>query len=168
MFQSSLGVFLAPVGRTVMGLIFALVLAFLGDVAARIFNLIVGYPWTTSVHQNIVFIGIGTGAGIGAYLGWMNLERRWYFILGWGALVLAGGIAGAYLGRFYGPGTETGYWWSRFATDPTIYLVAVAVSTGVATVLGLADQMYTRTRLKARVKPFGPADWSLTRPPHSN
>jgi hypothetical protein len=168
MLQSTISAFLAPVGRTAMGLIFALVLAFLGDVAARVFNLSIGYPWTQSVHQNIHFISIGVGAGIGSYLGWMNLERHWYFILGLGTLVLVGGIAGAYLGRFYGPGAATGYWWSRFATDSTIHLVAAALSTGVATALGLADLMYTRTRLKARGKPFSPGDWSLTRPPNPN
>jgi hypothetical protein len=41
--------------------------------------------------------------------------------------VLAGGIAGAYLGSIYGPGVDPTYWWSRFATDTTIHLSAAAL-----------------------------------------
>jgi hypothetical protein len=108
MLQSTISAFLAPVGKTAMGLIFALVLALLGDVAGRVFNLSIGYPWTQSVHQNIHFISIGVGAGIGAYLGWMNLERHWYFMMGLGTLVLAGGYRRGLPGSFLWPRSR--YW----------------------------------------------------------
>jgi hypothetical protein len=81
-------------GKTLAGFIAALLLAFLGDITARVFNLLIGYPWSQSVHQNIHFIDIGVGAGIGAYLAWMSLGLRWYWMLCWIALVLVGGIAG--------------------------------------------------------------------------
>jgi len=135
----------------------AFLLAFMGDIGGRVFNLGVGYAWDPAVHQNIIYISIGMGAGIGAYLGWMNLDRRWYFVLRVVLIVLAGGVAGAYLGRFYGPGVEPGWWWSRYATDSTVHLVAAALSTGIATVLGLIDQVQSRSRLQAYVKPMPPA-----------
>jgi hypothetical protein len=168
MVQGSIGTFLLPIARTVAGFIAALLLAFLGDITARVFNLAIGYPWSLPVHQNIHLIGIGVGAGVGAYLGWMSLGLRWYWILGWTALVLAGGIAGAYLGRFYGPGVDPTYWWSRFATDTTIHLSAAAVSTAVATILGLTNGILTKARLRAEFKPLPPFELSLTRPPAQN
>jgi hypothetical protein len=166
MLPGGISSYVIPIGRTLAGFMVALLLAFLGDVAARVFNLAIGYPWSLPVHQNIHLVGIGVAAGIGAYLSWMNLDRRWYWMLGWTALVLAGGIAGVYVGRFYGPGVDPTYWWSRFATDTTIHLSAAAVSTAVATILGLIDLVYTRADLKAKAKPIHPGDWSLIRPPH--
>ncbi|MCH8089565.1 MAG: hypothetical protein IH955_06105 [Chloroflexi bacterium] len=139
------------------GLTAAFLLAFMGDLAGRVFNLSVGYAWDPAVHQNIIFIGIGMGAGIGAYLGWMNLDRRWYLVLRSVVIVVAAGVIGAYLGRFYGPGVEPGWWWSRYATDPTVHMVAAALGAGVATVLGLIDQVHTRSRLQPYVKPIRPA-----------
>jgi hypothetical protein len=82
MLPSEISSYVVPLGRTLAGLIAALLLAFLGDIAARVFNLLIGYPWPQSVHQNIHLIGIGVGAGIGAYLGWMSLGSRRHLILG--------------------------------------------------------------------------------------
>ena len=129
----------------------------MGDITGRVFNLAVGYAWDPAVHQNILYSSIGLGAGIGAYLGWMNLDRRWYFVLRSVLIVLAAGVAGAYLGRFYGPGVEPGWWWSRFATDQTVHVVGAALSVGIATILGLIHQVQTRSRLQAYVKPMPPA-----------
>ena len=151
---SNLNSFLVPVGRTAGGFVAALVLAVLGDITARAFNLFIGYPWAHTVHQNIHIIGIGVGAGIGAYFAWMNLDRRWYFVLRAVVIVLAGGVAGAYLGRYYGPGADSTYWWGRYATDNTIHVVAAALSTGIATTLGLVDMVYTRSRVQAYVSPW--------------
>src|SRR5687767_10232520 len=92
MLQGGISSYLIPLGRTLAGFIAALLLAFLGDVTGRVFNLAIGFPWSQSVHQNIHFVSIGVGAGIGAYLGWMSLGLRWYLLLGWVMLVLAGGI----------------------------------------------------------------------------
>jgi disulfide bond formation protein DsbB len=94
MFPGGISSYVIPLGRTLAGFIAALLLAFLGDITARVFNLAIGYPWSLPVHQNIHLIGIGVGAGIGAYLGRMSLGLRWYWMLGWTALVLAGGLPG--------------------------------------------------------------------------
>ena len=152
MLQGGISSYLLPLGRTLAGFVTALLLAFLGDVTARVFNLAIGFPWSQAVHQNIILIGIGVGAGIGAYLGWMSLNPRWHSILGWAMLVLAGGIAGAFLGRIYGPGVDPIYWWSRFATDPTVHLSAAALSTIVATILGLINDICTTARRRAEFK----------------
>jgi hypothetical protein len=109
MLQGGISSYVIPLGRKLAGFIAALLLAFLGDVTARVFNLAIGYPWSQLVHQNIHLIGIGVGAGIGAYLGWMSLGPRWHLILGWAMLVLAGGIAGAYLASIYGSGVDPTY-----------------------------------------------------------
>jgi hypothetical protein len=168
MLQCGISSYAVPLGRTLAGFIAALLLAFLGDVTARVFNLAIGYSCSRPVHQNIHFVGIGVAAGIGVYLGWMSLGLRWYWMLSWTVLVLAGGIAGAYLGRFYGPGVDPTYWWSRFATDTTIHLSAAAVSTVIATILGLTNDMLTKARLRAEFKPLRPFELSLTRPPSQN
>jgi hypothetical protein len=163
MLQGGFSSYTIPLGRTLAGFIAALLLAFLGDVTARVFNLAIGFPWSQSVHQNIHLIGIGVGAGIGAYLAWMSLGPRWHLILGWVMLVLAGGIAGAYLGSIYGPGVDPTYWWSRFATDTTIHLTAAALSTAVATILGLINDIRIKARRRAEFEHLQPFEWHLSR-----
>jgi hypothetical protein len=161
MLQGGISSYLIPLGRTLAGFIAALLLAFLGDVAGRVFNLTIGYPWSQSVHQNIHLVSIGVGAGIGAYLAWMSLSPRWHLILGWAMLVLAGGIAGAFLGSIYGPGVDPTYWWSRFATDTTIHLSAAALSTIVATILGLINGVCTTARRRAEFKHLQSSNWAI-------
>jgi hypothetical protein len=161
MLQGGISSYLLPLGRTLAGFVTALLLAFLGDVTARVFNLAIGFPWSQAVHQNIILIGIGVGAGIGAHLAWMSLGPRWHLLLGWVLLVLAGGIVGAYLGSIYGPGVDPTYWWSRFATDTTIYLSAAALSTIVATILGLINDIRTTARRRAEFKHLQSSNWAI-------
>ena len=149
---------LLPVFRTAAGFVAAIMLAFFGDLTVRVFNLAVGYAWPQTVHDNIYVIFIGIAAGIGAYLCWMTLDRRWYVALRSVVIVLAGGVAGAYLAHFYGPGLDSTYYWSRYATDYTVYVMAAVLSTGLATTLGLLDLAYVRSRLPAYVNP-----WSVTK-----
>ena len=136
--MTGLGIIL---GRTLLGYIFALLLAVLGGWAGMIFNLLIGYPWPLELHQHIQMLGIALGASLGAYVVWMDSTLRWYWILITAAVVFAGGAAGAYLGRAYGPGVDPSYWWSRFAVDTTIYLVAATCAIIVSTTIGLATQI---------------------------
>jgi hypothetical protein len=153
--------------RTGAGFIAAFLLAFLGDVAARVFNLSVSYPWPLWVHQNLHFMSIGMAAGLGAFLGWMHLGRRWYLSMGAVLLVLAGGVGGAYLGRYYGPGVDPTYWWSRFSLDTTVHLAAAALSTGIASLLGLIDLLQTRALLRNRKRGIHSGEWPVNRPTRS-
>ena len=147
---------LVPVGRTAAGFVAAFLLAFLGDLLGRLFNLSLGYPWDPTVHQTIIYASIGLGAGIGSYAAWVNTRHSWQMILLFGLIVLVGGIVGAYLGRIYGPGPDTSYWWHRYATDRTVYFAAAGLGTGLATILGLADIIYSRTRPRSPVTPMSP------------
>ena len=129
MIWANLGDILIPIGRTVAGYVVAFLLAFLGDLLGRLFNLSIGYPWDPAVHQAIIYVSIGLGAGIGSYAAWANPRHPWRMMLLFGLIVVAAGIIGAYLGRIYGPGPDTSYWWHRYATDRTVYFVAAGVGT---------------------------------------
>lgn len=142
----------AMAARTLAGFVVGLFLAFFGDLTARIFSLLLGYPWPPSVHQNLLVIGAGIAAGVGAYLAWMNLSLRWYWILGSLLLVLGGGIGGAYLGHIYGPGPDPTYWWSRYASDKIIYLTAAIGGIAISTILGLARELLPLGRGKWKVR----------------
>ena len=156
MIWANLGDILIPIGRTVAGYVVAFLLAFLGDLLGRLFNLSIGYPWDPAVHQAIIYVSIGLGAGIGSYAAWANPRHPWRMMLLFGLIVVAAGIIGAYLGRTYGPGPDTSYWWHRYATDRTVYFVAAGVGTGIATLLGLADIIYSRTRPRTPISPMSP------------
>ena len=152
MVQGGTSFYATTVARTLAGFVVGLFLAFFGDLTARIFSLLLGYPWSPSVHQNLLVIGVGIAAGVGAYLAWMNLSLRWYWILGSLLLVLGGGIGGAYLGHIYGPGPDPTYWWSRYASDKTIYLTAAIGGIAISTILGLARELLPLGRGKWKVR----------------
>ena len=150
MLRGSLWEYAVPVGKTVAGFIFALLLAFMGDLSARILNLLLGYPWSLEVYQNVNIVSIGAGAGIGAYLGWVNWGLNRYWVIGTLLPVIGSGVLGAYLGLIYGPGVDQTYWWSRFATDTTIYLTAAIGGIVCATAIGLISMISSAMRLKSR------------------
>ena len=148
--QGSWWDYVVPIGKTAAGFIFALLMAFIGDLSARILNLLLGYPWPLEVYQNISIISIGAAAGIGAYVGWINwsASRYWFMVTPWP--VMGGGVLGAYLGAIYGPGVDPTYWWSRFATDTTIYLTAAIGGIVCATAVGLVGMASLAARFKSR------------------
>ena len=93
--------YIIPIGRIITGFFVGMILGIVGGWAALTFNAMVGYPWGANVHLSIYVIGIGLGAGIGAYVGWINLSHRWYIVGGTALLVLAAGIVGSALGNTY-------------------------------------------------------------------
>ena len=127
--------------RIILGLAVALLLAVVGDITARVFNLVLGYPWHPSVHQNIQVIGIGVGAGIASYLAWPNFSFGKGWIAGTLFLVLIGAIFGAYIGDIYGPGPAPTYWWSSFATDKVVYPSAAIGGIIVSVALGILREL---------------------------
>ena len=104
MIKDALNIYWLPLGRVLAGFVVGLLLAVLGGWAGLFLNLLIGYPWSLAVHQNIQMVAIGVGAGLGTYLAWFNSTLRWYWILGALVLVLTGSTIGAYLGLAYGPG----------------------------------------------------------------
>jgi hypothetical protein len=136
--------------RTLAGFIFALLLAFGGDLCGRVINLLLGYPWSQDVHATIHLVAIGLGAGLGAHLGWINFRLNRYWGLAVLAIVLAASVVGVYLGRAYGPGVDPTYWWSRFAIDTTIHLTAAGLGTVAATAIGLVQEITLLVRDNSR------------------
>jgi len=132
-----------PLWRILAGLIVGIILAVLGGWAGLFLNLLIGYQWSLAIHQNIQMVAIGTGAGLGAYLAWLNSNLRWYWILGTLALVVAASTLGAYVGRAYGHGVDPTYLWSRSAVDNAIHLGAAIAGVLISTAIGLAGQIYT-------------------------
>ena len=78
-----------------------MMLGIVGGWAALTFNAMVGYPWGANIHLSIYVFGIGLGAGIGAYGGWINLSLRWYAVLATVLLVIAAGVIGSAVGNAY-------------------------------------------------------------------
>lgn len=130
------------VGRALASLILASLLAFIGDVTARVLSVFIGYPWSLFVHQNIEWTGIGLGAGLGAYLPWVNLRHLMSQKLIILSLVLLAGVAGAYLGEIYGPSVDSRYYWNRFAIAIAIPIGAAICAAALATVLGIIIELF--------------------------
>ena len=134
-----------PAARTIAGFFVGMMLGIVGGWAALTFNAMVGYPWSANVHLAIYIFGIGLGAGIGAYGGWINLGLRWYGILAVILLVIAAGIIGSAVGNTYwNLFTEATYMGAR-DTRVNITHFGGAIGAGaVSTVFGLYYHFRTR------------------------
>jgi len=137
-----------PLLKTAGGFVASLLLAFTGDLAARVFNLLTSFSLDLVVHQNANFVAIGLGAGFGAFLGWLNPDFPKYWVFGSLLIILLTAIGGAYAGRILGPGVDTSYWWGRFATDRWVYLGASTAGLFLATSLGLISQVILANRCR--------------------
>jgi hypothetical protein len=129
--------YLIPFARTVAGLGVGMMLGIVGGWTAITFNHMIEFPWSLEVHRNIYIVGIGLGGGLGAYLGWMVLNIRWYLILGTILLVLAGGVLGAYLGLKYGEIADPTYLGRRYTIDNMMHWGAAIGGIAVAAALGI-------------------------------
>lgn len=141
MLDGGIYAFIVPFGRTLAGFIIGVMLGIVGGWIAVIFNAMSGYPWTLAVHHNIYLVGIGLGAGGGAYCGWMNLSLRWYLVIGSLLLVLLGGITGAYIGYIYGQQVDPTYLGRRYTIDNTIHFGAAVGGIAVSATIGLIGQV---------------------------
>jgi hypothetical protein len=143
MIEGGLYTFMVPAGRVLAGLILGLFLGILGGWVAVIFNAMAEYPWAISVHRNIYLVGIGLGAGTGAYLAWVSLDPRRLLIAISVLLVLAGGVAGAYLGYLYGQTVDPTYLGRSYTIDNNIHLGAALGALATATTVGLISAIRT-------------------------
>jgi len=140
MIEGSIYGWAIPMARSTVGFIVGIFLGILGGWVAVAFSTFAGYPWSLEVHRSIYLVGIGLGAGGGAYLGWMDLTSRRYVMLGFILLVLAGGVAGAYMGFLYGQRAEPGTLGRHYAIDNAIHFGAAIGGIILSTTLGLLNQ----------------------------
>ena len=140
MIEGSIYDWAIPLARSTAGFVVGVFLGIFGGWAAVAFNAFAGYPWPLEVHRNIYLVGIGLGAGVGTYVGWMNLTSRRYLVLAFILLVLAGGVAGAYLGFLYGQRAEPGMLGRHYAIDSAIHFGAAIGGIIFSTTLGLLNQ----------------------------
>ena len=129
-----------PLGRSIAGFMAGLMLGIVGGWMAVVIYAMAGFPWAIEVQRNMYLVLIGLGAGIGGYLGWMNLTSRRSLIIAFVVLVIIGGIAGAYLGFFYGQRVEPGLLGRRYTLDSAIHFGAAIGAIVTATALGLINQ----------------------------
>ncbi len=127
-------------GRVIAGFMAGLMLGIVGGWMAVVIYAMAGFPWEIELQRNLYLVWIGLGAGIGGYLGWMNLTSRRWLIIAFAVLVIVGGIAGAYLGFIYGQGAEPGYLGRRYTLDSAIHIGAAIGAIVTATALGLINQ----------------------------
>ena len=135
-----------PLGRTLAGLMVGVFLGILGGWAALIFNAMIGYPWAVDIHLNIYFVSIGLGAGLGAYVGWMNLTAPRHLIIGSLVLVMVGGILGSYIGLVYGQNVDPNYLGRSYAIENGLHFGAATGAILVSTALGLFNEIKTKGR----------------------
>jgi hypothetical protein len=135
-----------PIGRTIAALAFSIMLGIMGGWIATTFNAMIEYTWEPALHRNIYLVGIALGAGGGAYLAWMNLSLRWYLIAASVLAVLLGGVIGTYAGYAYGYRVEPTYFGRGYTVDNAVHLGAAFGGAGVATLLGLINEIRTLGR----------------------
>ena len=135
-----------PMGRTVAGFVAGVMLGIFGGWAALIFNAMIGYPWAVDIHLNIYFVSIGLGAGLGAYVGWMNLTTPRHLIIGSLVLVMVGGIGGSYAGLVYGQNVDPNYLGRSYAIENGLHFGAATGAILVSTALGLFNEIKTKGR----------------------
>lgn len=141
MIENSFYTWAVPLGRTAAGFVLGVMLGIIGGWLAVVFNAMVGFPWEMEVHRTIYLVGVGVGAGIGAYLGWMNLMLRWHFVAGSLLIVLLAGIAGTYVGLVLGQNISPSHLGRQYTIDNALHLGAATAAIFVSTVLGLIHEV---------------------------
>ena len=137
--------FVIPMARTIASIFVGMMLGIVGGWAALTFNALVGYPWGANIHLAIYIIGIGIGAGIGAYGCWINLNPRWYIIVGTILLVIAAGVIGSAVGNAYWSFfTEATYMGARDTRVNITHFGGMIGAGAVATLFGLYYHFRTR------------------------
>ena len=140
MVEGGIYYWVVPFGRAIAGFMAGLLLGIAGGWMAVVIYAMAGFPWTIEVQRYMYLVWIGLGAGIGSYLGWMNLTSRRSLIIAFAILVIVGGISGAYLGFLYGQRVEASYLGRRYTLDSAIHFGAAIAAIVTATALGLINQ----------------------------
>lgn len=138
--------YVVPAARIIAGFFVGMMLGIVGGWAALTFNAMVGYPWTANVHLAIYVCGIGLGAGLGAYMTWINLGVRWYIVAMTIALVIAAGVAGSAIGNSYWSFfTDASYMGARDTRVNVTHFGGAISAIVVSTLFGLYYHFRTRS-----------------------
>lgn len=134
-----------PIGRIIAGLFIGTMLGIVGGWMGLTFNAMAGFPWSLETHQNIYITCIGVGAGVGAYVGWINLSLRWYAVAASVLLVLLSGVAGGFLGHTIGQVVEPSFMGQRDTIVNYTHYGAIGGAIAVSTIQGLYHHFRTRS-----------------------
>ncbi len=138
--------YIVPVGRIIAGFFVGMMLGIVGGWAGLTFNALVGYPWNANIHLTFYLAGIGLGAGLGAYLTWMNLGMRWYLVVLTVFLVIVAGMLGSVLGNLYWDFfTDASYMGARDTRVNVTHFGAAIGAIIVSSIFGLYYQLRTRS-----------------------
>ena len=137
--------YVVPAARIIAGFFVGMMLGIVGGWAGLTFNAMVGYPWAANVHLSIYIAGIGLGAGLGAYMGWINLNLRWYVVLATAAAIILAGILGSAIGNLYWEiFTDASFMGARDTRVNMTHFGAAVAAIVVSTGLGLYFHFRTR------------------------
>ncbi len=92
MVEGGIYYWVVPFGRAIAGFMAGLLLGIVGGWIAVVIYAMAGFPWAIEIQRNMYLVWIGLGAGVGGYLGWMNLTSRRSLIIAFLVLVIIGGI----------------------------------------------------------------------------
>ena len=130
--------YIVPAARIIAGFFVGMMLGIVGGWTALTFNAMAGYPWSANVHLGIYVVGIGLGAGLGAYMTWINLGVRWYLVAMTIGLVIAAGVVGSAIGNVYWEVfTEASYMGARDTRVNVTHFGAALAAIAVSTSFGL-------------------------------
>ena len=82
--REKVGPIVVPIGRTVIGVVFGVVLSMLGIGIAWSLFIFFGFE-SIDVWKGLLYFGAGFGAGTGAFVAWLHLDRE----SGWVLLLMA-------------------------------------------------------------------------------
>jgi hypothetical protein len=146
MIEGNIYTFAVPIARAIAAFILAGFLGIIGGWLGTAFIAFAGYPWSLQTLNNIYLTSIGLGAGAGGYLAWVDWTPRWYWIAAAVALVLLGGVAGAYAGHAYGQVAKESFLGRGYTIVATVHWGAALGGFGMATLLGLFNEFRTLER----------------------
>ena len=137
--------FAIPAGRTIAGFFIGAMLGIVGGWFASSINALFGTPWVGTDFFRVYLFCIGAGAGIGAYVGWINLSIRWYMVATTLLLAIVGGVVGSNIGFYqWETFTEESYMGPRDTQINVAHFAAPICAIVVSTVFGLYYHFRTR------------------------
>tara|TARA_B100001765_G_scaffold70262_1_gene42645 strand:- start:692 stop:1195 length:504 start_codon:yes stop_codon:yes gene_type:complete len=156
--REKVGPIVVPVGRSVIGVVFGVVLSMIGIGIAWSLFIFFGFE-SIDVWKGLLYFGAGFGAGTGAFVAWLHLDREngWVLLL-MAAVVVGAGVVGSFGGFQYGEAQEV-----RCCAQPTVsplYYTALGASV-VANVAGVVFAA-TRAFMTKRTADSNPKHSALT------